>query len=188
MGRFYETTFYDEEPMVVGWHVLASPANIGRESPSYSSLFDRQDLVEVSLTDRKQLEDLVGLIGDTTMVWNDSNIDQLLRGELNSEINHKRLDDLMSLKTFAVEASPLDGKSIYDIIAVADSCHLIVINAKPALVFMGKHLGIVVFSCVSLVGVGLGKSISDFGYDFGTRYLNVLREKLDIPARKNDKE
>ncbi len=159
MGRFYETTFYDEGKMVVGWHVLASPATIGQDQMNYELIVSNLNSEEVPLADRNRLTDLVGLIGDTAMIWQGENIERLLTGQLHSEVEPERLEALMEFKTFAVEASPLDAKSVYDVINLSDSCHLVVIDAMPALVFLGKNLGIVIISGISFLGAGLGKSI-----------------------------
>ena len=152
MARFYETTFLDspEPQRLLGWEVLASPPEINGEPIVYEGLLP--DLGEsVSVDDVGGLGAALALIGDPTSEWNAGRRKRVVKRSVPPELPAGYLEALITSSSFAAETSPLARKSIRALDALASGTMVVMIGGRPALVFVGARLGLVVISGLNAI-------------------------------------
>jgi hypothetical protein len=189
MARFYETTFLDspEAQRLLGWEVLASPSEINGEPIVYEELL--RDLGEsVSVGDVGGLGAALALVGDPTSEWNAGRRKKVISPSVPPELPAGYLEALIASPFFAAETSPLGQKSIGALDALASSTVIVMIGGRPALVFVGARLGLVVIRGLNAVGGaiwdGARPEIVELSGDTTAVLLAALRRRLGIPRRK----
>lgn len=188
MARFYETTFLDspEAHRLLGWEVLASPPEINGERIVYDELL--RDLgASVSVDEIGGLGTTLALIGDPKSEWNTGRRKKIIRAGIPPELPVGYLDTLIASSFFAAETSPLAQKSIGALDALASSAVIVIIGGRPALVFIGVRVGLVVIRGLNAVGGaiwdGARPEIVELSGDTTALLLTALRKRFGIPRR-----
>ena len=189
MGRFYETTFFNKDPVLIGWQLLASPAVINNTPIDYKQIIaDISDSQTIPKDNESKIYAALAIIGDPIGYWSQDGVTSLSLSNIAPEVSPGYLDSILKAPYFAVETSPVHTRTILELLGLAESTHLVIINNHPALVLLGDGIGLIVIRTLTAVGgamwKGASRSLEELGEDIATTQLDIIRDHLGIKRRK----
>jgi hypothetical protein len=190
MFQFYETTVLSRElgaPGAFGIQVLTSPPLAEGARVPYELLFEEDEALLTS-NEVEQVFLWLEQAADPGSAWNQRmNVADTIEFSLRDEVAWPFAYTLVREPLVPVETSPLNKRSIADILALSGGAFVVLIQDLPAIVLVGEAVGLVVIRGLSAVTGALWEGARpefvSLGRDAASMALEAVRRRLGIQRR-----